>query len=170
MSFIQLCCERGAKSHVAKEISGRGRRRGRDEKGNQGVGYFHFINILQLASIYFFSIILLYHFFSIPMTFTHTHTHDPRPTTSTHYPRPTTFSFIHVKLTYGWLFAKLDLDPVTWPRRQGGEHEHAQYPTNDDVTSGWSCRHPENVSIWSSLFSNHQPSKRFFFSFNRQTV
>ena len=24
----------------------------------------------------------------------------------------------------------------TGPRRQGGEHEHAQYPTNDDVTSG----------------------------------
>ena len=35
----------------------------------------------------------------------------------------------------------------TGPRRQGGEHEHAQYPTNDDVTSGWSCRRPENVSI-----------------------
>ena len=40
----------------------------------------------------------------------------------------------------------------TGPRRQGGEHEHAQYPTNDDVTSGWSCRRPENVSILSSLF------------------
>ena len=40
----------------------------------------------------------------------------------------------------------------TGPRRQGGEHEHAQYPKNDDVTSGWSCRRPENVSILSSLF------------------
>ena len=39
----------------------------------------------------------------------------------------------------------------TGPRRQGGEHDHAQYPTNDDVTSGWSCRRPENVSILSSL-------------------
>ena len=39
----------------------------------------------------------------------------------------------------------------TGPRRQGGEHEHAQYPTNDDVMSGWSCRRPENVSILSSL-------------------
>ena len=37
----------------------------------------------------------------------------------------------------------------TGPRRQGGEH--AQYPTNDDVTSGWSCRRPENVSILSFL-------------------
>ena len=37
----------------------------------------------------------------------------------------------------------------TGSRRQGGEHEHAQYPTNDDVTSGWSCRRPENVSILS---------------------
>ena len=41
----------------------------------------------------------------------------------------------------------------TEPRRQGGEHEHAQYPTNDDVTSGWSCRRPENVSILSSLLT-----------------
>ena len=39
----------------------------------------------------------------------------------------------------------------TGPRRQGGEQEHAQYPTNDDVTSGWSCLRPENVSILSSL-------------------
>ena len=39
----------------------------------------------------------------------------------------------------------------TGPRRQGGEHEHAQYSTNDDVTSGWSCRRHENVSILSSL-------------------
>ena len=37
----------------------------------------------------------------------------------------------------------------TGPRRQGGEHEHAQYLTNDDVTSGWCCRRPENVSILS---------------------
>ena len=41
----------------------------------------------------------------------------------------------------------------TGPRRQGDEHEHAQYPTNDDVTSGWSCRRPENVSILSSVLS-----------------
>ena len=85
MSFIQLCSERGAKSHVAKEMSGRGRRRGRDEKGNQGVGYFHFINILRLVSIYFFLIILLYHFFLYPR-------HLPTPTPTTHdlYPLPTT--------------------------------------------------------------------------------
>ena len=66
--------------------TGRGRR-SRDEKGNQGVGDIRFTNILQLFSIYFFfSITLLYHFFSIlflPTTFTHTHTHDlyPQPTT-----------------------------------------------------------------------------------------
>ena len=69
--------------------TGRGRR-SRDEKGNQGVGDIRFTNILQLFSIYFFfSITLLYHFFSIlflPTTFTHTHTHDPRPL-------PTTFSY-----------------------------------------------------------------------------
>ena len=44
----------------------------------------------------------------------------------------------------------------TAPRRQGVEHEHAQYPTNDDVTSGWSCRRPENVSILSSLLTCRQ--------------
>ena len=40
--------------------------------------------------ISFFSITLLYHFFSIlflPTTFTHTHTHDPRPLPTTHDPR-----------------------------------------------------------------------------------
>ena len=97
VSFIQLCCERGARSDVAKEISGRGRRRGRDEKGNQGVGYFHFINIVQLVSIYFFSIILLYHFFSIPTTFTHTHTHDPRPLPITHDPRHLATLFFSIR-------------------------------------------------------------------------
>ena len=70
--------------------TGRGRRRSPDEKGNQGVGDIRFTNILQLFSIYFFfSITLLYHFFSIlflPTTFTHTHTHDPRPLPTTHDP------------------------------------------------------------------------------------
>ena len=69
--------------------TGRGRR-SRDEKGNQGVGDIRFTNILQLFSIYFFfSITLLYHFFSIlflPTTFTHTHTHGPRPTTFSYTP------------------------------------------------------------------------------------
>ena len=36
-------------------------------------------------------------------------------------------------------------------RRQWGEQEHAQFCINHDVTSGWSCRRPENVSILSSL-------------------
>ena len=45
LAFVQRWYERDAKSHVAKEISGRGRRRSRDEKGNQGVGDFRFINI-----------------------------------------------------------------------------------------------------------------------------
>ena len=68
--------------------TGRGRRRSRDEKANQGVGDFRFTNILQLFSFLFFSITLLYHLFSIlflPTTFTHTHTH-----THDLYPRPTT--------------------------------------------------------------------------------
>ena len=93
MSFIKWCCERGAKSHVAKKISGRGRRRSRDEKGNQGVGDSLFTkNILQLFSIYFFFQLLYFIFFFsilfLRTPFTHTHTRDPhpRPTTSTHYP------------------------------------------------------------------------------------
>ena len=92
-SFIQWWCERGAKSHVSKEIEGRGRRRSRGEKGNQRVGDFSFINISQF--FFLFIIVVFLSFFSIlflPTTFTHTHTHNPhpRPTTSTHYPRPTT--------------------------------------------------------------------------------
>ena len=91
MPFIQWWCERGAKSYVAKEISGRGRRRSRDEKGNQGVGDLRFINILQLFHIFFFNYFTL-SFFSIlflPTTFTHTHTHthDPRPLHTTYDPR-----------------------------------------------------------------------------------
>ena len=91
MPFIQWWCERGAKSYVAKEISGRGRRRNRDEKGNQGVGDLRFINISQLFSTYFFfSITSYYIIFSIlflPTTFTHTHTHDPRPLHTTYDPQ-----------------------------------------------------------------------------------
>ena len=91
MSFIQRVCERGSKSSVAKEISGRRRGRSRDEKGNQGVGDFRFINILQLFSIYFFFSITFQSFFSI-LFFTHDiYPHPPTPTT--HDPLPTTFSY-----------------------------------------------------------------------------
>ena len=101
MSFIQWCCERGPKSHVAKEISGTGWRR-RREKDNQGVGDFRFINILQLFSIYFFFNYFTLSFFFVYFFLPTTHdiyphprrsTHDTQPTTSTHYPRPTTFSY-----------------------------------------------------------------------------
>ena len=82
---------------VPWEISGRGRRRSRDEKGNQGVGDFRFINIWQLFPFlfFFYLITFFYHFFFCHTFFTHDiypHPH-PRPTTSTHYPRPTTFSY-----------------------------------------------------------------------------
>ena len=71
-------------SHVAKKISGRGRRKSRNEKGNQGFGDFRFINSLQLFLFISFFQLLYFIIFSIlflPTTFTHTH--DPRPTTST---------------------------------------------------------------------------------------
>ena len=79
----------------------RGRRRSRDEKGNQGVGDFRFKNLLQFFSTYFFSVQLLYlitfflYFFysqHLPKPSPTTHTHDPRPLPTTHDPRPTTFN------------------------------------------------------------------------------
>ena len=97
----QWWCERGAKSHVSKEISGRGRTRSRGVKGNQGVGDFHFINILQFFSIYFLS--FLPYFFTNDV-YPHRH---PRPTTSTHYLRPTTFSY-----TLIWLVTPNNSVPV----------------------------------------------------------
>ena len=61
MVFIQWWCERGAKSHVSKEISGRGRRRSRGVKGNQGVGDFRFITtILQFFSIYYYYYFIIF--------------------------------------------------------------------------------------------------------------
>ena len=82
---------------MSKEISGRGRRRSRGVKGNQGVGDFRSINILQFFSIYYYYyyLFIIFSLLFLPTTFTHTHTHDPqpRPMTSTHYPRPTTFSY-----------------------------------------------------------------------------
>ena len=78
MSFIQSDVVKGEKK------SGRGRRRSRDEKGNQGVGDFRFINILSSFTLN----TLLYHFFFLffflPTTFTHTQTHDQRPLPTTH--------------------------------------------------------------------------------------
>ena len=96
MAVIQWWCERGAKSHVAKEISRGGRRRSRDEKGNRGVGDFRFINILQLFSIYFFFRLLLLYLFVLsilflPTTFIYSHTHDPHPR-----PLPTTYDPRHL--------------------------------------------------------------------------
>ena len=78
MSFIQWCCERGAKSHGKRTKKKPWRKR-------QSRSCLLFV---------FFSITLLYHFFStfyLPTTFTHTH--DPRPLPTTHDPRPTTFSY-----------------------------------------------------------------------------
>ena len=79
MVFIQWWCERGDKSHVSKEISGRGRRRSRGEKGNQGVGDFRFINILQFFLFIIFIILSFFPYFFF--------THDQRPLPTTHDPR-----------------------------------------------------------------------------------
>ena len=79
----QWWCKRGAKSHVSKEISGRGRRRSRGLKGNQGVGDFRSINILQFFSIYYYYYYYYYLFIIFPYFFYPRHlptptTHDPR--------------------------------------------------------------------------------------------
>ena len=90
MSFIQWWCERGSKSHVAKQISGKGRRRSGDEKGNQGVGDFRFTNILQ----FFLFIIIIIIILSFFLHFFHPgHLPTPTPTTHDLYPLSTTFSY-----------------------------------------------------------------------------
>ena len=75
-----------------------------DQKGNQGVGDFRFINILQLVLFISFSQFFLYVFYPrhLPTPTTHDIYPHPRPTTSTHYPRPTTFSYTQ----FGGLFNK----------------------------------------------------------------
>ena len=77
--FIQWCFWK-RKSHLAKEKSGRGRRRSR-EKANQGVGDFRFITI----TIFFFQ--LLYFIISFFTLFTHDIYSHPHPHL---YPLPTT--------------------------------------------------------------------------------
>ena len=61
------------------------------ENGNQGVGDFRFINILQLFSIYsfffsYFTLSLFFYTFFYPR-------HLPTPTTDDFYPLPTTFNY-----------------------------------------------------------------------------
>ena len=60
--------------HVSKEISGRGRRRSRGVKGNQGVGDFRSINILQFFSIYYY-----YYYYLFIIFFLTFFTHDIYP-------------------------------------------------------------------------------------------
>ena len=72
MSFVQWWSERGPKSHVDKEISGRGRKRSREKLGNQGVGVFRFLFVFQFTLSFF-----LYFFYP----------QHPRPTPTTHDPR-----------------------------------------------------------------------------------
>ena len=80
MSLIQWCCERGAKSHVAKEISGRGPKKlWSREKGNQGVGDSRSITF-KIFVLFFISITFLYHFF---LYIFHPR-HLPRPSTTIH--------------------------------------------------------------------------------------
>ena len=89
----QWWCERGAKSHVSKEISGRGRRRSRGVKGNQGVGDFRSINILQFFSIYYY----YYYYYLFIIFFLTFFTHDtyPHPLPTTHDPRHLATLILH---------------------------------------------------------------------------
>ena len=54
-----VCSDVVKRSHVAKEISGRGRRKTR-EKGNKAVGGFRFINILHFFYFFFNSLHFLF--------------------------------------------------------------------------------------------------------------
>ena len=66
------------------------------------------------------------------------------------------FSFFYCQLTKtNWQGRKLVLYYDTKKKHKNnasGEQEHAQFCTNHDITSGWSCRRPEKVSILSFLF------------------
>ena len=85
-------CERGAKFLVAKEISGRGRRRS-DETGKRklrSLGFsFHNLYFTTffyfVISFFFFHLLyfIIFYILFLSTTFIHTHTHDshPRPTT-----------------------------------------------------------------------------------------
>ena len=79
------------KSHVAKEILGRGRK-GSREKGNQGVRDSRYINILQHFSM-FFNYFIIFSILFLPTTFTHTHDQHPYDL----YPLPTTFSYTQLQ-------------------------------------------------------------------------
>ena len=77
--------------HLAKEMSGRGQRRSREENGKHGVGDFRFIYILQFFSIYFFfSVTLLYQFFFL-------YFFNPRPLPT---PTPTTHDLATLEFMY----------------------------------------------------------------------
>ena len=105
--FIQWCCEKGAKSYVAKKISGR-ERRSRDETGNQGVEDFRFTIILQLFFNYFTLIIIFFLYFFLPTTFIHTHihTHLFTPTTQDLHPLPSILSWPVVRAKSGKEWAR----------------------------------------------------------------
>ena len=101
MVFIQWWCERGDKSHVSKEISGRGRR-SRGEKGNQckeleifvsETFYNFFYLFYYYYYYYYYYFIIFFHTFFYPLHLPTptptptTHTRDPRPLPTTHDPR-----------------------------------------------------------------------------------
>ena len=108
-----VCSDVVKRSHVAKEISGRGRRKTR-EKGNKAVGGFRFINILHF--FYFFLIRFTFYFFIklffLRTAFAHTHDPHPRPTTHDLYPLPTTFSYT-LKTVNTWNISGMFI--VLWP-------------------------------------------------------
>ena len=86
--------------HVSKEISGRGRRRSRGVKGNQGVGDFRSINILQFFSIYYY----YYYYYLFIIFFLTFFTHDIYP-----HPRHLATLILHwlpVMRTHGHVITK----------------------------------------------------------------
>ena len=51
---------------------------------------------------------------------------------------------------------KTSFTSPTGVRRQCGEQQHAQFCSNHDITSGWSCRRPENRELKMETFSGQR--------------
>ena len=89
MSFIQWCCERGAKSHRKST------KKPWRSRSSRYSFHKHFTTFFYLFLFFnYFTLSLFFYTFFTHDIYPHPHLHPhPRPTTSIHDPRPTTFSY-----------------------------------------------------------------------------
>ena len=118
MSFIQWCCERGAKSHRNCEDEEEAKTKKAIKELEVFVSqtfysFFLFISFFQLLYFIIFFCTFFTHDIN-PHPHPHprptTHTHDPRPTT--HDPRPTTFRYTCKR--YSALSVRMRLFKLEW--------------------------------------------------------